>query len=84
MESLKSDLEDLISSYKSGSDIDKKRIKFMLIFIRNNLLFGSHTAFRLKLAACLKMCHEKYRFEYTLEASNNFNEVSKKWMNFFA
>lgn len=84
MESLKSDLENLISSYRLGSETDKKFTKFMLIFIRNNLLFGSHTAFRSEFAACLKMCHEKYRFEYTLEASNYFYEVSKKWMNFFA
>lgn len=83
MKSLKNDLEELISSYKSGSETDKKLIKLMLIFIRNNLLFGSHTAFRSELAACLKMCHEKYGFEYTLTASKKFYEVSKKWMSFF-
>ena len=84
MKSLKSNLEELIRTYKTGSETDKKLIKLMLIFIRNNLLFGSHTAFRSEFAACLKMCHEKYGFEYTLTASNKFYEVSKKWMNFFA
>lgn len=80
MKELKKDLEDMLLKI---DQIDKKTIKFIILFIRNNLMFGSHSAFRGEFASCLEhlsnLINDKYFFNISLE----FKEIAKLWGKLF-
>lgn len=83
MISLKQDLQDILTQCKEADDAYKKYIKFMLIFIRNNLLFGSRTAFRSELAKCLELCSDKFKIDELSDISQGFYAVSGIWIELF-
>lgn len=83
MHELVNDLRQLKSDYKDGGDITRKIIKFNMVFLRNNLLFGSHTAFRHEFAGCLHMCKEKYGFLSFSQYAEEMERTGENWMRFF-
>lgn len=83
MISLKGDLQDILSQCKEADAAHLKYIKFKLIFVRNNLLFGSRTAFRSELAKCLEMCSNKLKISEISDISQNFYTVSGLWIELF-
>ena len=80
MKQLKNDIEIILSELYQ---LDKRTMKFIMIFIRNNLMFGSHNAFRSELSKCLEYFSKLINDEDYLNISLEFKEIAKLWGNLF-
>lgn len=83
MKNLRNDLQNMLDSYESSAGKQDSLIRFMLLFVRNNMMFGSYTGFRLEFGKCLKFCEKEYGVEGLNEIGNRFIKLSSFWKRLF-
>ena len=83
LQMLKKDLKELIGNYNSDDINQQKILQLTLLFIRNNMMFGSHTAFRSELFAFLHICADKYGITEFHQISNDYSSIADNWKRLF-
>ncbi len=84
MQKLREDLQKLLDHYKNNDKHQHKIIQFLLIFLRNNMMFGSYTAFRSEFGKCIKHCADKYGILDFYPVVYEFEKISHNWSNLFS
>ncbi len=76
--------EELEMQYQNNSQKSKNSIlKLISIFLRNNLMFGSYSAFRFEFSQCLSYISKKYNLNYLDKKAKAFEEISFEWKKMF-
>lgn len=58
-------------------------VRLLMVFIRNNLMFGSYSAFREEFGRCLKHCATKFGIDELFDIGNGFVGTAQSWKTFF-
>lgn len=81
MRNLKEDMQMMLDHCKNNNNA--KIIQLMMAFLRNNLIFGSYSAFREEFGQCLKNCAKKYDIYDLFDIGNGFEKIAYDWKTLF-
>lgn len=81
MQNLKEDMQMMLEQCKSNDN--PKIIQLMMVFLRNNLMFGSYSAFREEFGQCLKNCAKQYEIHDLYDIGNGFEKIAHNWKTLF-
>ncbi|MFC3749975.1 BtrH N-terminal domain-containing protein [Paenibacillus sp. GCM10012306] len=81
MKNLKDDLQKMLAQCQDNGD--SAIIRLMMVFLRNNLLFGSYSAFREEYGQCIKYYARKYNIPHLDVVGSEFAEITSLWKELF-
>lgn len=77
------EFEKKIIYLMSNNNLEYEQIKFQLLFIRNNFLYGSFSSYRLELFNSLKYVADKYNIPNIYQLLEELQSSAKLWKNLF-
>lgn len=83
LEAMSKDIQYVAKKCKNGNDQEIKYAKLVIIFLRNNLIFGSYSAFREEFSKCLDDCYKTFKDANFKKISDEFLKISKHWKKIF-
>lgn len=82
MMALKELLLEIVKTYDSQTDKELKTLQFQLLFIRNNNMFGSKSAFRDEFGKGLKELDQRFNMPIFQTLGDDFLTLGSKWRRF--
>ncbi|MEN2777081.1 BtrH N-terminal domain-containing protein [Acetivibrio clariflavus] len=81
MKELVHDLKILLN--QAEDEAISKMNQLLIIFLRNNMMFGTYSGYREEFGKSLKYCSEKYKIEKMYEIGQKFDNIANDWKNVF-
>lgn len=81
MKRLRDELEDIYDECKKNTNFSI--LQLAAVFLRNNIMFGSYSAFRFEFSKCLDFIGNKYGMKHLCKKSEFFIDISGNWKKLF-
>lgn len=81
MKILMEDLQMMLAQCQNNGN--SSIIRLMMVFLRNNLMFGSYSAFREEFGQCIKYYARKYNVPHLYDIGSEFAEIASLWKELF-
>lgn len=80
---LRRDLVEMKTSINFDNKLQYNFVKLVIAFVRNNMMYGSYSAFRMEFGQGLITCANKYKIKELDMIGNDFKDIGLHWQKLF-